>query len=447
MESNELVGLVGEVKVIVEEGQKAILADIAKLQESDASLERFIKEVEAQANKARYGGAGLGVYQTDALRAVIPQRHVKALERLCRTPGKLEDKVRQVAMESWLKNSILLSNPQVSARVAPSLLEEMDKIERALGFEPTTKASLQEDTASEGGYLVPVPLEAEVLRMMEDGGIMRGLCRILPMVAKTHNIPNLATNVTVAEIAEEATITASEPTFGLRALTAVKFAVRAIASMELVQDSAIGILAYLIQLMSEKYALLEDQRILEGTGSGGQFTGVVAAASVNEVTNLANGALVTSAKIMEQKWKARKRASRRGAAWIAAPEILQQIEGFRADSATTGPFLYQPSYAVNSLVTGLGVEGAEGVLHGFPIFAHSEINVARTVGSGTNCSNIYFGPWRSAVIIGDLLGLTFGVSEHTQWATGQLDLRMIKRTAGLVAVPEAMTKQTGVKIA
>ena len=386
---------------------------------------------------------------TDVLLSVIPQRHKAAFARLSRMPLKREDSIRICALESWLKNAIWLHNPNVAARGGAQLLEEMDKIEQAFGFDPVHKAALEEGTDAEGGFLVPVPLEAEVLRIAEDEGIMRRLCRVFPMTVKTHNFPNLATNLVVSIIAEEGTISTNEPTFGQRALTASKFAVRAITSMELVQDAAVGILAFLITLMTEKYALKEDQQILEGTGAGGEFTGVGSAANVNEIVNTPNGSLFTPAKALDEKWAARKRASRRGSAWVAAPEIIKQIEGFRAAAIAAGDkegaWLYQPNDGRGN-IAGMGDLPA-GVFHGFPIFEHSEIQIDRTVGSGTNCSNMYFGPWRGAVVIGDLLGLQFGVSEHTQWATGQLDLRMIKRTAGLVAVPDAMTKQTGLKIA
>lgn len=446
---SELAGLVRDVQVSVDKERETILVDLKELKKNGVELHDYIKEVEKHVAKAQTVGSPGMTQMDNVLLSVIPQRHKAALNRLSRTTLKRADAIRICALESWLKNAIWLHNPNVAARGGATLLEEMDKIERGFGFDATQKAALEEGTDAEGGFLVPVPLEAEVLRIAEDEGIMRRLCRVFPMTVKTHNFPDLATNIVVTIIAEEGTITASEPTFGQKALTASKFAVRAIVSMELIQDAAVGILAFLITLMSEKYALKEDQQILEGTGAGGEFTGLVAAANVNEITNGANGDLFTTAKALDQKWAGRLRASRRGSAWVAAPEIVKQIEAFRVDAITAadkaGAFLYIPNDGKGN-IAGMG-DLPSGVFHGFPMFEHSEINVDRTVGSSDNTSNMYFGPWRSAVVIGDLLGLQFGVSEHTQWATGQLDLRMIKRTAGLVAVPKAMTKQTGLKIA
>lgn len=474
----DIKNLIGEVRIEMDKKEEKFTASIEDMKKVTQAAERvageankkasavdaYCKEVEAKIDKAT---AATGSEPSHAaLRAAIPERHQQCLARMARTTMKPEKIARMVAMESWLKNAILLHNPAQTRRHA-SMLEEMDRIEKALGFEPVQKAALQEDTNTEGGYLVPAPVEAEVLRLAEDAGLMRNLCRIFPMTTKSHLFPNLATNLTVNLTAEEGTISTQEPTFGQRVLTAKKFTCRSIISMELVQDAAIGVISLLMELLMEKYALKEDQQVLEGTGAGSEFTGVNAVTSsssgpvvgsVNEVFaaggSAGNGSVFTPAQVMVQKWRARKQASRRGSAWIFAPEILQQIEQFRVDAASAGDkaggFLYQPylggpnAGAINGVGAG---PSPDGMLHGFPAYGHSEIAVNRTVGSATNCSVGYFGPWKAAVIIGDLLGLTFGVSEHTQWATGQLDLRMIKRTAGLVAVPEALTKQTGLKIA
>lgn len=449
-----LAGLVRDVSVQIEKGEERFTVLEKDLQDNKKTIETWCKEMEEKVSKAMKGGVGpLALQDGEALKAVIPQRHQKALEMYSRTTMKRERAIRMTAMESWLKNAIMLHNPQFAARLGGKFLEEMDAVEKAFGFEPVAKSAMQEDTNTEGGYLVPSFLEAEVLRLIEDNSIMRGLCRVVPMMGPTHDWPTLDTNVVINITPEEGTITSQEPTFGQKQLRAKTFTCRAIASMQLVQDAAIGIFSFLFELINEKYGLKEDQQILEGTGVGSEFIGLNAAPGVNEVTNGANGALIDPAQVLEQKWKARKKASRSGAAWVMAPEIARNIEKFRVagSAAGDGGFLYGTMFSGDALRGMLGLaEGVipDGVLHGFPLYTHSEILVNRVVGSsGAVCSNVYFGPWRNAVIIGDRLGIQFGVSEHTQWATGQLDLRMIKRTAGLVGVPSAMTKQTGIKTA
>ncbi len=449
-----LAGLVKDISVTMEEEHTQVVAQLKDLQDRGKKLEDWIKEVEKTTSEAMKGHAGPSGYADGAkLMEAIPKRHRKCLDRYARTGMKREEVIKTVAMESWMKNAIKIHDNSLG-RITERLLKEMQDLSDAMGFESMAaeqRAAMQEDTDTEGGYTVPVPIEATVLRLAEDAGVMRSLVRTVPMVTKEQGYPDLQSNITVIIVPEEGTIPTSEPTLGQKRLIARKFSVRAITSMELIQDSAVGILPFLVELMTEKYALKEDQQILEGLGVGGEFMGVAGSAGINTVTNLPNGALFTPAKALEQKWKGRKQATRRGSAWIMAPEIAAQIEGFRVDAAAAadkaGGFLYVPTMNAGG-VEGVGAgPSPDGTLHGFPLYSHSEIKTDRVVGSGTNCSNVYFGPWGMGYYLGDLLGLSFAVSEHTQWATGQLDLRMIKRTGGLVAIPQAFTVQTGVKIA
>ena len=452
-EIKALTQAVTEVKTTIEKGNESVTVQLADLANKQAATDVYIKEVEARvaASQRAGAGAGTGLSEVDAIKGAIPQRFRKSLDNYARMPDVSAEKaVRMCAMESWLKLSIHLCNPAFAARHAGAALDEMAKIEASFGFEPMgVQKVLGEASGAEGGYLVPIPLEAEVLRQIQDEAVMRNLCRVFPMSAPAHLFPNLATNVTVGIVPQATTVPLVSPTFGQRTLQSRVFGVRAIIDAFLISDSAVGLISVIQAIMSEKYALEEDRQILEGTGASEEFIGVASAASVNEVTNLNDGSLFTVAKALEQKWKGRKRSTRRDSVWIAAPEIVAQIEGLRWDGATAndkiGGFFYTPTQGLGS-IQGTGLV-PEGILHSFPIIGHDQLAVNRVVGGGSNCSNMYFGPWKSSVIIGDLLGLSFAVSEHTQWATNQLDLRMLKRTASLVSVPENLTKQTGLKIA
>lgn len=440
-----LTGLVKDIQTKIEDGDKRISASLDDLTNGQKKLEGWVAEVEKTVAKARTTHQATG--ELDAIKSAIPDRHRKALELNVRFGLPVERAIRVTAMETWMKNSILMSNPQVANRIGSKLLDEMDKIERSFGFEPISKA-LQEDQATEGGNIIPTPVEAEVLRVELDAAVVSAMCRQVPMITKTHSFPSLSTNLSVAIVAEEGTITPADPAFGTKALTAKKIATRCIASIELVQDSAVGLLSFLTTLMSEQKGLFLDKQILEGDGTGSNFTGVSAAASVNEVfaagAAAGNGAAPNYAQLIAQKWKGRKRSTRRGCAFVAAPEVLMKYEQL-LDSQNRPLFVVPIAGSETLLNQGGGVSAPDGFLQGFKAFSHDQILINRTVGTSTDCSNMYFGPWGIAVIVGRLLGMQFGVSEHTQWATGQLDLRMLSREAVLVAIPEAMTKQTGLR--
>jgi HK97 family phage major capsid protein len=78
------------------------------------------------------------------------------------------------------------------------------------------------------------------------------------------------------------------------------------------------------------------------------------------------------------------------------------------------------------------------------VFSTDQVVVNRTVGTSTDCGNIYFGPFNN-FIIGDRMAMFWLVDPYTSGQTAQIRMRLIKRTAGLVGVPAAFTVQTGVK--
>lgn len=441
----------GEVMEMVQAG----LAEIGKTQaetsarlaKQEKALEEFlvkqkstdewIKTVDDRLSAERFAGlfnAG------DALSTAIPDRYRRTIEIFSR--ASVKDPVKAAAMTAWLKNTLRIGVRDF-ARHVPAMLEENEKLERAFGDDLKVRAALQEDTASEGGNLVPSPLEAEVLRLQADAGIIRGLARRIVMTSKTLTIPNLATGVSVAIVDEEGSIPESEPTFGQVVLTAKMNAARGLASMQVLDDSAIGLLQLWMELATEQLALFEDQQALEGTGTGNYYTGLVAASGVNEVTNGANGAAPSYDQLVVQKWKGRKRATRRGSAWVGAPEIAAKIELIK-DTSGRPIFIGEIAGQPTRFLAG-NENGPDGILMGFPFYASDQLAINRTVGTSTDCSNLYFGPFGVGLLLGDRIGIGFGTSEHVAWNNAQIGIRLLKRTAILVGLPACFTRQLGLK--
>lgn len=402
-------------------------------------MNTWLHEVDRKAEAARYHVGSGG--RSDQLRALIPERHKHCIE-MCARKGE-KDPVAKAALEVWFKNAIKIQIPKYSAGMIPQLLEENDKIQRAFGDGGVEKAAFAEGAGATGGFTVPTPLEAEVLRVMEDAAICRPLCRKMTMTAFKHLIPDDAGGVSVAVVAEAGAITQSEPSFGQKTLEAKMIAARGLAALQVLQDSSIGLIQYWLERASEAYGLFEDDQILEGDGTN--FTGLSNAVGVNEVTNGTNGAAPTYAKLVEQVYKAKKRDTRSRCSWVMSPAVLQKIIAL-ADSAGA-PILNRQDLArvLNPEIVGPGM--GEGTILGFPVFTSDQINDARTVGSSTDCSIAYFGPFAKGVILGDLLGLSFDVSEHVAFNNAQLAMRLLKRTAILVGTPAYMTKQTGLRTA
>jgi len=135
-----------------------------------------------------------------------------------------------------------------------------------------TKAYMNETTGSEGGYLVPEEVAAELARVQLDYGLIRKLARHFKMKREKFNVPSLAGSVTAEWVDEAGEKPTTNPTFGNILLEANTAAGIAITSNQLFEDTDISIADMLLQLFAESLAQLEDDQGFNGTGT--PFTGI-----------------------------------------------------------------------------------------------------------------------------------------------------------------------------
>lgn len=145
--------------------------------------------------------------------------------------------------------------------------------------EKSMKAAMQEDTTTEGGYLVPTPqdLIGEVIRLAEPASVALSDCQRIPMRSLTLPLTTEGSTVTVTWIDEEAAIGESEPTLGRVTLTAKKAGAYAIVSNELLADAAADVVNYINLLIGEAIGQELDNQVFNGTGS--PCSGVLTAAA------------------------------------------------------------------------------------------------------------------------------------------------------------------------
>ena len=134
--------------------------------------------------------------------------------------------------------------------------------ERAFEYEERAD---QANAANKGDTLVPDPLAAEIVRIIQDNGVVRRQFRNIPMTADVLNIPSKTSGPSVSVIGEGSTITASSIVFGKITLTAAKLAAVDEFTFELEQDSLIPLASVLVDLFGEAMAAKEDNLCLQGT--------------------------------------------------------------------------------------------------------------------------------------------------------------------------------------
>ena len=133
---------------------------------------------------------------------------------------------------------------------------------------------------TQGGYLIPSLLLAEVNRFVEEGGVARREFRYLPFSGPGNQryIPTLLTNVTVSWIDEGETKPKTKPTFGRVEQTLKKLAAMVIMTEEIVEDAVIDLVSLCGQLLGEAIASEEDNQFFAGNGA--PWTGIINNASV-----------------------------------------------------------------------------------------------------------------------------------------------------------------------
>ena len=135
----------------------------------------------------------------------------------------------------------------------------------------------------QGAYLVPELLLAEVNRWVITAGLARRDMRYLPFSGpgKERVIPFLLQNVVVDWVDQGGIKPKSKPYIGKVTQTLEKLAVIVPMTEEVVEDTAIDLVALCGQLIGEAFAEEEDRLFFAGdTGAGDPFDGVINAAGV-----------------------------------------------------------------------------------------------------------------------------------------------------------------------
>lgn len=207
--------------------------------------------------------------------------------------------------EGWIKNyPVAVQHPSILARLSPELRHEKAQQEAAFAayfrrghawvarnrpaLLPFLNA-LQEDTDSEGGYLVPTDQRFEIIRNPgTPGGVLRPRSSVFTTTRDGGTWPT-ATSVTWAGIAEEAENSDSDPAFNQVPFTIRKSGANNRLSMELLADSAVNIPALLGVLYGESKGRYEDQQGIEGDGTtepGGLRTTLSPQGAISDITDV-----------------------------------------------------------------------------------------------------------------------------------------------------------------
>lgn len=365
---------------------------------------------------------------TNVDKAFIPEmEHVVRTSNLGEKSAMSDPSVALTALRWFQKSAKIQSSKFGASRNQDAA--DFERYDKALNDMVIKAGPLTEGTPVEGGNLVPTLVASEILRLIADAGDIFPRCRQVAMTKNTVKVPNESTAVTINWVAEEGTMSGGEPAFGQKNLNATKLAGRATMSIELVEDSNVAVLPYLLSVFSEKMAGELDAKIVLGDGTTPDITGIINA-SVNQITySTAAGQALTWNLIVQTFVKAGEKAAWQNGVWVVSPSGFSAIHQLK-DTANM-PVLNYANAAGSPAMTLLGKE----IIVSNRLAGTSGLDTGVTVGH----TEILFGPL-SAVLAGTRTSMRWDVTDQVNWQTFQMDCRLVGRFAGSVGVPTAWTE-------
>lgn len=131
-------------------------------------------------------------------------------------------------------------------------------------------------TNADGGFLVPTPLHAEIVRKMYETSSIRPFANVITMDAPTLKVNTENAAPTVQYVGEEVSITESKQTYANDTLTAFKFAGRTGFSNEslLAAASNPSIQNHVVDQFARAMTRFEDAAFIAGAGGGSAIEGI-----------------------------------------------------------------------------------------------------------------------------------------------------------------------------
>lgn len=304
-----------------------------------------------------------------------------------------------------------------------------------MSLAPYEVKALGEATGSAGGFLVPEEYITDIKERIMAKSIVRSLgVTTYPMIGDTLNVPKITGGATAYWLAENTSITSTDPTFGQLVLQAKLLAARLILSNQLIADSNPAVESVVKRDTAKVIALAEDVAFIQGTGTGAQPTGVLNTSGIASTElGSGNGATPTFDDIYNALYQV-ELANGLASGWVIHPRTKNTLRKIKASGS--GEYIYNVAPSVKEPDT----------LVGLPVKLTTQIPISLTVGTSSDCSYLLVGQWDEAVI-GERAGMEFAATNEggTAFEYYQTWIRVIERVDFGLRTPEVFCKVTGIR--
>ncbi len=266
-------------------------------------------EERGAATKADYEPRGW-VYDMETRKALPPAIQPPWIQKFMGSKQKEEARAYEGVFEKWMR-----------ARTVQEFRDNASEMERR---------TLNEGTDTSGGFFVPEDFRQVLIHDPGfPGGTIRPNCTVLTTGLKDGYMPTVG-SVTWAAFAEEAAYGDTSPTVGQVSFNVNKSGGSTTLSNELLEDSAFNLPGILQQIFGEAKGRYEDQKIINGSGTG-EPQGLRVAIAADAV-NFTNTTSVIATDLIRIYWNLPSQF-RDGAIWNTTSGMMGQIMGIGATAA------------------------------------------------------------------------------------------------------------------
>lgn len=313
------------------------------------------------------------------------------------------------------------------------------------------KTALAEASGAAGGYTVPPMFYDELFRYAVEPTILYGKVKTVPMTARTLQVPVLdqetAQSAGVSAFLagmqalweqEAASIGEYEPAFRQLELTAWTLGVVSVASIQLLQDNAIGMDGLMTELLTATIGWTADYAFFQGNGVGKPLGVVNAPATVTVTRDQSNQfSLKDAAQMVGKLYAGLYQGSQIWCMHQSVYPYLIKLNDESGNTANTGRLAWLPfdQGAVGKLPTQDG-PWSVGTLFGRPVYLTEKLPA---VGSTADVMLIDL----NSYVCGDRMELEIDVSPHVKFQNAQLMWRALARLDGQPYAASAITLADG----
>jgi HK97 family phage major capsid protein len=289
---------------------------------------------------------------------------------------------------------------------------------------------------SDGGFLIPEVLRAEMLRTALESAVVRPRARVIPMDSLTVPFPTVDATSNVSSVfggvvgywsEEGATLTESQPKFGRVELKAQKLTLYTEVPNELIRDAQPSLAAFLGEVLPEAIAWFEDVAFFVGSGVGEPLGFLNAPCSVS-VTRNAGGLDVEWVDIVKMYCRMLPQSLNR-AAWVISPDAMPSLLQMTVGAGNAAIWIGGGNFPS-------GVGQPPMSMLGLPIIVSEK---ARAVTTAGDVNLVDFGYY----LIGDRQAMSARQSEEFRFQNDITSFRIIERLDGRPWLASAITPQNG----